>query len=68
VLQTVLPALVVASGPSTLILEGGTHNPSAPPFDFLDRASLPLLRRMGADVHAVLERPAFTQPAAVASA
>jgi len=59
VLQTVLPALIVASGPSTLILEGGTHNPSAPPFDFLERAFLPLLRRMGADVHAVLERPGF---------
>lgn len=30
VLQTILPALVIAPGPSTLILEGGTHNPLAP--------------------------------------
>jgi RNA 3'-terminal phosphate cyclase len=37
VLQTVLPALVMASGPSELTLEGGTHNPWAPPFDFLER-------------------------------
>src|SRR4051794_32570660 len=35
VLQTVLPALLAASGPSELVLEGGTHNPGAPPFDFL---------------------------------
>src|SRR5437867_5390435 len=30
VLQTVLPALILASKPSTLLLEGGTHNPNAP--------------------------------------
>jgi RNA 3'-terminal phosphate cyclase (ATP) len=59
ILQTVLPALLHAAGPSALILEGGTHNPQAPPFDFLDRAFLPLLRRMGARVEAVLERPGF---------
>jgi RNA 3'-terminal phosphate cyclase (ATP) len=59
VLQTVLPALLTADGPSELILEGGTHNPYAPPFDFLDKAFLPLLNRMGASVAAVLERPGF---------
>ena len=35
VLQTVLPALLSAREPSRLTLEGGTHNPFAPPFDFL---------------------------------
>ena len=30
VLQTVLPALLTAGGPSNLILEGGTRNPFAP--------------------------------------
>jgi RNA 3'-terminal phosphate cyclase (ATP) len=59
VLQTVLPALMVASGPSTLMLEGGTHNPAAPPFDFLQKAYLPLVRRMGPKVEAVLERHGF---------
>jgi hypothetical protein len=34
VLQTVLPALLVASGSSVLTLEGGTHNPAAPPLTF----------------------------------
>lgn len=59
VLQTVLPALLVADGPSSLILEGGTHNPFAPPFDFLAKAFLPLVNRMGPRVEAVLERPGF---------
>jgi RNA 3'-terminal phosphate cyclase (ATP) len=59
ILQTVLPALLLASEPSRLILEGGTHNPMAPPFEFLDRAFLPLLRRMGADVEVTLERAGF---------
>ncbi len=59
VLQTVLPALLTAPGPSTLVLEGGTHNPFAPPFDFLDKAFLPLLRRMGPRVEATLERAGF---------
>lgn len=59
VLQTVLPALLVASGKSKLILEGGTHNPFAPPFDFLEKAFLPLVNRMGPRVTAELERPGF---------
>lgn len=59
VLQTVLPALLCAPLPSVLTLEGGTHNPLAPPFEFLDLAYLPLVRRMGPGVTATLERPGF---------
>ncbi len=59
VLQTVLPPLFIASGPSRLVLEGGTHNPWAPPFDFLQRAFLPLVNRMGPRVTATLERYGF---------
>jgi RNA 3'-terminal phosphate cyclase (ATP) len=59
VLQTVLPALLLASGPSMLSLEGGTHNPFAPPFDFLEKAYLPLLCRMGPQVKAELGCPGF---------
>jgi RNA 3'-terminal phosphate cyclase (ATP) len=59
VLQTVLLPLATAGGPSALTLEGGTHNPHAPPFDFLAGAFLPLLRRMGARVEARLERAGF---------
>jgi RNA 3'-terminal phosphate cyclase (ATP) len=59
VLQTVLPALLSAKGPSHMILEGGTHNPLAPPFDFLAKAYLPLLRQMGPRVKLELVRPGF---------
>jgi RNA 3'-terminal phosphate cyclase (ATP) len=59
VLQTVLPALLTAAEPSLLVLEGGTHNPASPPFDFLVRSFLPLLARMGPRVEATLERPGF---------
>ena len=58
-LQTILPALVTASGPSNLVLEGGTHNPFAPPFDFIEKAFLPILNRMGPEVTCRLERPGF---------
>lgn len=59
VLQTVLPALMVADGPSTLVLEGGTHNSMAPPFEFLEKTFLPILNRMGPAVSVELERPGF---------
>jgi RNA 3'-terminal phosphate cyclase (ATP) len=59
VLQTVLPALITAGSPSTLTLEGGTHNPFAPPFDFLERAFLPCLEKMESKVACTLERPGY---------
>jgi RNA 3'-terminal phosphate cyclase (ATP) len=59
VLQTVLPPLITAGGPSTLLLEGGTHNFGAPPFPFLEETFLPLIRRMGAEVDVALERAGF---------
>ncbi len=59
VFQTVLPALLSAPAPSTLSFEGGTHNAWAPPFDFLEKAFLPLLGRMGARVAVKLERRGF---------
>ncbi len=59
VLQAVLPALLTAPGPSSLILEGGTHNPFAPSFDFLQRAFLPIIGRMGPAFCAEIDRPGF---------
>ncbi|HWB78034.1 MAG TPA: RNA 3'-terminal phosphate cyclase, partial [Nannocystaceae bacterium] len=59
VLQTVLWPLLVADGESTVVVEGGTHNPLAPPFEFLDRVLVPVLRRMGADVELTLDRAGF---------
>lgn len=59
VLQTILLPLLLAERPSRVTLEGGTHNPFAPPFDFLNLAYLPLVNRMGPRVDATLELPGF---------
>lgn len=59
VFQTVLPPLLRAEGPSTLFLEGGTHNEHAPPYDFLKDTFLPLIGRMGANVQTELVCPGF---------
>jgi RNA 3'-terminal phosphate cyclase (ATP) len=59
VLQTVLPALLTGSDRSMLTLEGGTHNPMAPPFDFLKYSFMPLIHRMGPSVDLDLRSPGF---------
>jgi RNA 3'-terminal phosphate cyclase (ATP) len=60
VFQTILLPLLLGVGtPSTLAFEGGTHNPMAPPFDFLRACFLPQLAGMGARVEVALERHGF---------
>ncbi|MES2441306.1 MAG: RNA 3'-terminal phosphate cyclase [Pseudomonadota bacterium] len=59
VLQTVLIPLLLADSPSRLVIEGGTHNMMAPPFDFIERAFLPIVNRMGPKVAARLVRHGF---------
>ena len=59
VAQTVLPALALAGAPSRLVVEGGTHEQAAPPYDFVARTYLPLLERMGAPSEARLVRHGF---------
>ncbi|MBL8019203.1 MAG: RNA 3'-terminal phosphate cyclase [Leptospirales bacterium] len=58
-LQTILPALASLSESSNVRLNGGTHNPLAPPFDFIAKAFLPLIARMGIQVSAELTRTGF---------
>jgi RNA 3'-terminal phosphate cyclase (ATP) len=59
VLQTILPPLMTARGPSTITLEGGTHNFGAPPFPFLAKTFLPLINRMGPRAELRIERAGF---------
>ncbi|GAB7129013.1 RNA 3'-terminal phosphate cyclase [Silvimonas sp. JCM 19000] len=59
VLQTVLPALWFADAPARICVSGGTHNPKAPPADFLIDAWLPLLQRMGVQTQIELVRHGF---------
>ncbi len=46
VLQTVLPILAMAGEDSEVEIRGGTHNPMAPPLDFIVESFLPLLADM----------------------
>jgi len=59
VLQTILPPLMLADAPSRVVLEGGTHNMLAPPFDYIARCFLPIVNRMGPRVTARLVRHGF---------
>jgi RNA 3'-terminal phosphate cyclase (ATP) len=59
VLQTVLPPLMRASAPSRLTLSGGTHNPMAPPFHFIQRCFAPLLRQLGVGLDLSLRQHGF---------
>lgn len=59
VLQTIGPALSAAPGPSTVTVRGGTHNPMAPPFEFLAKAFVPAITRMGAQWDLSLLRHGF---------
>lgn len=59
VVQTVLPALMQTTEPSVLKLSGGTHNPMAPTWHFIERAFAPLLARMGVTLEGKLLRHGF---------
>jgi RNA 3'-terminal phosphate cyclase (ATP) len=59
VIQTILPALFLADKPSTVTVTGGTHNPWAPPYDFLAETFLPAIRSAGFDADCKLEKHGF---------
>lgn len=59
VVQTLLPALFLADKPSTLSVAGGTHNPMAPPFDFLNETFLPAISTAGFDGNCKLIKHGF---------
>ncbi|MEO8842043.1 MAG: RNA 3'-terminal phosphate cyclase [Kofleriaceae bacterium] len=58
-IQTVLVPAIASGKSLQLVVTGGTHNPMAPPFEFLDRVFAPHLRAMGAQVTLTLERHGF---------
>ncbi len=59
VLQTLIPALLFAEQPTAVTVTGGTHNPKAPPAEFLQQAYCRVLAAMGADVEINIERYGF---------
>ena len=56
VAQALLPPLLKAEAPATVILKGGTHVPWSPPAHYLSHVFLPALASMGAEVEMTLER------------
>ncbi len=54
--QALLPPLLTAESPATIILQGGTHVPWSPPAHYLSHVFLPALALMGAAVDMSLER------------
>jgi RNA 3'-terminal phosphate cyclase (ATP) len=59
VLQAVVPALARLAAPSTIAITGGTHNPFAPPFDFLRDALAPQLAAIGWSLELAMPRAGF---------
>lgn len=54
--QTLLPVLARASGPSRVLLRGGTHVPWSPPYHYLSEVFLPAVARMGLQTDARLKK------------
>lgn len=62
VLQTVLPPLATAAGPSRVEVTGGTHVTASPSFEYLSRHWGGTVARMGLDVGFQLLRAGFYPP------
>jgi RNA 3'-terminal phosphate cyclase (ATP) len=59
VFQTLFVPLALASGPSRLVLRGGTHVPWSPPYDYLADVYLPTLARLGLQADPELRKWGF---------
>ncbi|MCH2204498.1 MAG: RNA 3'-terminal phosphate cyclase [Lentisphaerales bacterium] len=59
VFQTVLPVLMLKEEESVIHLEGGTHNPMAPPYHFIEESFAPLLKKMAVNISGELKRWGF---------
>ncbi len=59
VFQTIFLPLARQAAPSRVVIEGGTHNISAPSFEYLDRVFLPAVRPTGFEARLVLRRHGF---------
>jgi RNA 3'-terminal phosphate cyclase (ATP) len=62
VFQTILPPLMLCAEKSELSFSGGTHNPHAPPFDYVKETYVPTLEQFGPVVKLELGRLGFYPP------
>lgn len=58
-LQAILPPLILAGGRSSVILEGGTHVPFSPTFDYIKNVFLPVLDSAGISIRAEIDSYGF---------
>jgi RNA 3'-terminal phosphate cyclase (ATP) len=59
VLQTILPPLLLANGTSAVTLQGGTHVPFSPSFNYLSEVFAPFLRGLGGEVRLSIDSYGF---------
>ncbi len=59
VLQTVLPALMLQNNPSRIGISGGTHNPMAPPVEYIQHTFIPLLAKLGFQIEIECQQAGF---------
>lgn len=59
VLQTIMPSLMTAAGPSVLKFSGGTDVPQSPPVRFFKQTFLPHLQKLGPSLKVVLDAPGY---------
>lgn len=59
VFQTLLPALILQDSSSTIIIEGGTHNPLAPTADFVKKCFMTTLAKLGIQLELEIIRAGF---------
>lgn len=59
IFQTIVMPLLLTGSKSEITLEGGTHNPMAPTFHFIEQSFLPVLTMMGCSAEAALESYGF---------
>jgi RNA 3'-terminal phosphate cyclase (ATP) len=60
VTQMLVPALLQAREPSELVVEGGTHYPLSPSYEYYAESYLGVLKRLGADVRTELWKHGFS--------
>lgn len=59
VLQTMLWPLALAQGHSSVVIEGGTHNPLAPTAEFVSQVLVPRLQAIGVTLSVTCDRVGF---------
>lgn len=59
VFQTIIPSLVFTGNKGAITLNGGTHVPFSPPFDYLKGVFVPVLGRLGVKIDLSIESYGF---------